>query len=950
MAIKTSIVITAEQRQAFAEIGKLVDQVRRLGPEANKAGVEVTAGFSKARQGIASISQQLAATRREILGFFSLRIAFGLARDITTTAVQMESLTNAMHAVKGSGEAAAQELAFVRAEADRLGINLQTAIRQFVAMTAAAQGTSLEGEGVREIFSALAEAAVVLGLSQEQLEGAFNAVQQMMSKGTVAAEEMRGQLGERLYGAFQIAARAIGLTTAEFSKLLEQGLVPADRFLRSLAPQLRKEFGAGVSQATQSARAEIERFNNALLELKTEFATSGFLDALASAFRDIAKSLGDPEMKSGIRQLGAFIGSSIRYVVEHAREIGIFAAAVGGAKIGASVGSVGGVRGRLIGGAAGALVAGASAAVGLAGSDNSPQAPQLSVARRRELLQRQIRSLEAGVGLASGDERTRLQSQLAAQRKRLDDLAKPPETASTPTGGIDPFFRGLLGKGGGKGATLTRLPTLREEFNQSAALIKDGLERESQLLQEQLADNLVSIRDHYRERERIAQASFDSESSRIQAEKRQQEEFIAALQARRTGADPNQQAQIDDQVAAAKERIKRLETELIILGRQRATEGQANSRVEVAATRTLADEVERLKLETQELLGVSTPADRRMALELQTRQLREQLRANAGQFPEGEKILDRAIDVKAKTAEFSDLERQFNASLDRMRNAEQSASNRRQAGIISESQARLEVLEAQRKSAAEVERLIPRLNELGAALGPDVAGRVGAIRVEFERLNIVVDDVAVAINGAVRDSFQTLFEDIARGTKSAKDLLLDFVRSIEQAITKIASQKLADQLFGGTGSGGAGGLVSGLLSGKLFSAIPGSSSFVGPLRPGEGGFLSMLGSFFAGIFHRGGIVGAGGAGGSPMRRVDQLLFAAAPRMHMGGLAGNEIPAILERGEEVLTRRDPRHRMNGGGAPIINVTFVTPDHGSFRRSRGQWEADLAMAVRRGQRSL
>ncbi|MXV13506.1 hypothetical protein DYQ93_21195, partial [Xanthomonas sp. LMG 8992] len=30
-----------------------------------------------------------------------------------------------------------------------------------------------------------------------------------------------------------------------------------------------------------------------------------------------------------------------------------------------------------------------------------------------------------------------------------------------------------------------------------------------------------------------------------------------------------------------------------------------------------------------------------------------------------------------------------------------------------------------------------------------------------------------------------------------------------------------------------------------------------------------------------------------------------------GLGPDEVPAVLQRGEEVLTRNDPRHRANGG---------------------------------------
>ena len=63
----------------------------------------------------------------------------------------------------------------------------------------------------------------------------------------------------------------------------------------------------------------------------------------------------------------------------------------------------------------------------------------------------------------------------------------------------------------------------------------------------------------------------------------------------------------------------------------------------------------------------------------------------------------------------------------------------------------------------------------------------------------------------------------------------------------------------------------------------------------------------ANVKHGGGLVGAGGALRSGL---NPMLFGAAPRYHGGGIAGlapDEVPAVLQRGEEVLTKRDPRHR-------------------------------------------
>lgn len=87
----------------------------------------------------------------------------------------------------------------------------------------------------------------------------------------------------------------------------------------------------------------------------------------------------------------------------------------------------------------------------------------------------------------------------------------------------------------------------------------------------------------------------------------------------------------------------------------------------------------------------------------------------------------------------------------------------------------------------------------------------------------------------------------------------------------------------------------------------------------DGSTTGIWAQLAAGIQHTGGIAGSG-----PTRRVSPLLFANAPRYHDGGIAGlapTEVPAILQRGEEVLPRNDPRHAANGGGQMGLNLVLV-----------------------------
>lgn len=121
------------------------------------------------------------------------------------------------------------------------------------------------------------------------------------------------------------------------------------------------------------------------------------------------------------------------------------------------------------------------------------------------------------------------------------------------------------------------------------------------------------------------------------------------------------------------------------------------------------------------------------------------------------------------------------------------------------------------------------------------------------------------------------------GLKALSDLLLKIGQTIVQ-------QAILNALTGSTqgGGGGIGGKIAGWITGMLH--------------------------------HSGGIAGSVG----PSRAVPAATFAKAVKYHDGGIAGlksNEVPAILQKGEEILTADNPRHVANGGGglnAKIVNV--------------------------------
>jgi hypothetical protein len=110
-----------------------------------------------------------------------------------------------------------------------------------------------------------------------------------------------------------------------------------------------------------------------------------------------------------------------------------------------------------------------------------------------------------------------------------------------------------------------------------------------------------------------------------------------------------------------------------------------------------------------------------------------------------------------------------------------------------------------------------------------------------------------------------------------------------------------------------------------------------------------------GIYHAGGVVGDGTA---PTRGLPIGLLAGARRYHGGGWAGlepDEVPAILQRGEAVLSRRQVAtlagDNRNSGGAPVtVIMNISTPDAAGFRMSQGQIAADALRAMERARRNI
>ncbi|MEW6314127.1 MAG: tape measure protein [Pseudomonadota bacterium] len=257
--IELGIRITADGKIAVVESGKVVTALKQIG-----------SGAREAEQSSTALAAALSRIGHYGAAYFGIREVIRFAEALSDAALAADRLQNTLQFATGSAKAGAEALDYIRSTSNRLGVDMDSASRAFAKFAAAAQGTSLGMRDVKAVFESVSKASVVLGLSADETNGAMLALSQMMSKGTVMAEELRGQLGERIPGAFQIAARAMGVTTAELGKMLEAGQVVAADFLPKFAAEMEKTFGTAAGAAADSAIAKVNRLGSAWDQFKRD--------------------------------------------------------------------------------------------------------------------------------------------------------------------------------------------------------------------------------------------------------------------------------------------------------------------------------------------------------------------------------------------------------------------------------------------------------------------------------------------------------------------------------------------------------------------------------------------------------------------------------------------------------------------------------------------------------
>ena len=255
-------------------------------------------------------------------------------------AAELQKLEIALKGVAGSDyPAAMQAAARVTKE---FNVPQEVAIKGMTRLSAAVVGAGGNVSDAEVVFRNVTAAIKATGGGAQDVESAITAMVQTFSKGKVSAEELSGQLGERLPGAVTKFAEANDMTLPELQKAFKAGTVGLDElmtFVISLGPEYAKTAAKiADSSADAGARAQVA-FNEVKIAIGEALQPVGakMQEAFAEFISDIAPALVSAAKAAAaglnlILDVGAFLVKNFEEIASAALVLGSAVGTAGLAK------------------------------------------------------------------------------------------------------------------------------------------------------------------------------------------------------------------------------------------------------------------------------------------------------------------------------------------------------------------------------------------------------------------------------------------------------------------------------------------------------------------------------------------------------------------------------------------------------------------------------------------
>ena len=253
------------------------------------------------QNGIASVKNSLNSLKKTVMGITSAFVGgLGMTELVgrfTQTAKELSQVEATLRNVSDGYLDYAENMQFLRSVAQQYGQEQNALIGSFAKFSSAAKGAGMELATQQRIFRSLTKAAGAFHLTAEQTSSVMLAVEQMISKGVVASEELRRQLSNVLPGSFQAMANA-AQTADIIATNSQEALMDAMKQGQVIASEVLPYFANELDKITSNASfdslvSSVNRLSNAWTQFVKNSQFTGFyqgmVDGLAGALDGLGK-------------------------------------------------------------------------------------------------------------------------------------------------------------------------------------------------------------------------------------------------------------------------------------------------------------------------------------------------------------------------------------------------------------------------------------------------------------------------------------------------------------------------------------------------------------------------------------------------------------------------------------------------------------------------------------
>lgn len=871
--------------------------------------------------------------------------ALQLAGDvIDTVKVKQQALAAISVSVGPDPKKQADEWKYLTDTANRYGFSINEIAKQYGKFAASASKAGKSNQEVRFLFEQVSTLGRAYNLSGDEMKRALLAVEQMLGKGQIMAEEFKGQFAEVIPGAYESAAEKLKMTVPEFTKAMENGLLDTNA-LTQILRGLGSDAKSAADQAANGIIAAEGRLANARFQFNEQIAQSGFIDSYTNLLQRLTTLMQSDQGAELAKQIGgAFtaIADAADWAAEHIETLKTVVAAVGflyAAKT--AVGFAKNLKDL------GSLVSGFNGLLGKAG--------------------------EALIKTSSGIAGVTATSRIAA-------------IALKGLGRAIPFI--------GWAITIAELVSLlyntSDTFKKVVDTVIDYAKASFTYLKNLLTGNYKSFSDTLADMR--AETALTAKAMNLQADVSAiTGPGSSALDKPSVNGTPDPGTMYDADKAAKKDFDKWLANE----------QKKADSNKLSATKRSAKDDMnERLRIIDTEYAPRLAEAQKRAAqdggkAEKQVLAIIEQQKATERQKYANEHVKRETKTAETRAQKILAIDQKLDAARDRLQTRGDKMDRTapyqgREDNYVKDALNSYDALERAAKKlggteGAAFQKTIAQLKQQEAALDrqkyqmdelsalrkelDNTAGardaQLGALKAQFDdgqfdeveyvqKINKVYTDTRPAVQAAVDalrqfgqahkeafenpQAFQTFMSNLDEYQAKLDGTGRQINQYLEQGIQGAAQSvgtafsSIQDSLIAiRDGTASWGDLFSNLsvAMGQFFAQLlmqiaqailqaailKALMSFFAPAASAGAGAAgagaSTAGAVSAGVNHNGGMAGSAGLG---KRSMPASVFAGAQRYHTGGMVGfapDEVPIIAQQGEEVLTRDDPRNRLNGG---------------------------------------